>query len=279
MATQEKPEITKENSNTNSNQNENNNSFLSTKKDQPENLQIESPNKESNFDELNQEPNPSISIHKHTPSNSSIHTNKSKANRRYATEAQDADDQIKKNLNKEEEVTEANNKNVFESDGKFMQINPHFSIFNKQIYSLRESIYTDTKKCLILKGAIQESSNILRQTSNDVIKDIVSKIYDLRALFEQGNLGLNKTTGEVSESLNKLNKVQTKARKEIIDAEKRITECEKQIGYRLLGKPCYSFMKNNNITNVKSLVGNNKENNTEEGKNNTNNENNVDKNN
>ena len=127
---------------------------------------------------------------------------------------------------------------------KFMQINPHFNIFNKQIDSLRESIYDDTKRCLILKGSLQESSNYLKEESNKLIKDIVEQIYNIRELFEKGNKGLNQTTLEVQEGLKKLKNIQSKARKEIINCDQRISKCEEQIGYKLLGNPSYSFMKN-----------------------------------
>ena len=127
---------------------------------------------------------------------------------------------------------------------KFMQINPHFNIFNKQIDSLRESIYDDTKRCLILKGSLQESSNYLKEESNRLIKDIVEQIYNIRELFEKGNKGLNQTTLEVQEGLKQLKNIQSKARKEIINCDQRISKCEEQIGYKLLGNPSYSFMKN-----------------------------------
>lgn len=172
-------------------------------------------------------------------------------NQRYGT---DTEEDKKKNCNDTEE-----NKG-FITTGKFMQINPHFHIFNKQIDTLRESIYDDTKKCLILKGSLQESSNILKEESNSVIKEIVQKIYDLRELLEKGNKGLNKTVNEVTESMNNLAKIQNKARKEINDCDNRISECENQIGYKLLGKPCYSFMDKNNITNLRKH-DNNKDNN------------------
>ncbi len=135
--------------------------------------------------------------------------------------------------------------------GKFMQINPHFNIFNKQIDSLRDSIYDDTKRCLILKGSLQESSNFLKDESNGLIKDIVEQIYNLRELFEKGNKGLNQTANEVKEGLKKLKEVQSKARKEIINCDKRISECENQIGYKLLGNPSYSFMKDKKVKTVK----------------------------
>ena len=124
-----------------------------------------------------------------------------------------------------------------------MQINPHFNIFTKQINSLRDSIYDDTKRCLILKGSLQQSSNYLKEESSGLIKDIVEQIYNLRELFEKGNTGLNQTTQEVQEGLKKLKNIQSKARKEIINCDQRITQCEDQIGYKLLGNPNYSFMK------------------------------------
>ena len=161
----------------------------------------------------------------------------------------------KKEESKKDESKKEENKNGegkdFVSSGKFMQINPHFNIFNKQIDSLRDSIYDDTKRCLILKGSLQQSSNFLKEESNGLIKDIVEQIYNLRELFEKGNKGLNQTANEVQESLKKLKEVQSKARKEIIDCDKRISECENQIGYKLLGNPSYSFMKEKKINTVK----------------------------
>lgn len=139
----------------------------------------------------------------------------------------------------------------FVNTGKFMQINPHFNIFNKQIDSLRDSIYDDTKRCLILKGSLQQSSNFLKEESNGLIKDIVEQIYNLRELFEKGNKGLNQTTNEVKESLKKLKEIQSKARKEIIECDKRINECENQIGYKLMRNPSYSFMKDKKVEKKK----------------------------
>lgn len=144
-------------------------------------------------------------------------------------------------------------KREFESTGKFMQINPHFLIFHRQLHSLRDSIYDDTKRCLILKGSLQQSNNILKNESDGLIKDIVSKIYDLRELFEKGNIGLNQTAKEVQDGLDRLKETQAKARKEIIECDKRIDACENQIGYKLLGNPNYSFIKdkNKNLTTEK----------------------------
>ena len=178
--------------------------------------------------------NNSINLFKKT--SSSKNNSSQKLNQRYDTN---------ENEIKEEKVNNENKENQdMEFKPKFMQINPHFNIFSKQIDSLRDSIYDDTKRCLILKGSLQQSSNYLKEESNNLIKDIVEQIYNLRELFEKGNKGLNQTTLEVQEGLKKLKNTQSKARKEIINCDKRISECEDQIGYKLLGNPNYSFMKN-----------------------------------
>ena len=178
---------------------------------------------------------------------SSKNNSSQKTNKRYSSQN---NNENKKEDNKEEKKEENNNKE-FVNSGKFMQINPHFNIFNKQIDSLRDSIYDDTKRCLILKGSLQQSSNFLKEESNGLIKDIVEQIYNLRELFEKGNKGLNQTTNEVKEGLKKLKDVQSKARKEIIECDKRITECENQIGYKLLGNPSYSFIKEKKLKILK----------------------------
>ena len=168
---------------------------------------------------------------------SSKNSSSQKLNQRYNTN---------ENENENENEEEKSNKDAQNEEykPKFMQINPHFNIFNKQINSLRDSIYDDTKRCLILKGSLQQSANYLKEESNGLIKDIVEQIYNLRELFEKGNKGLNQTTLEVQEGLKKLKSTQSLARKEIINCDKRISECEDQIGYKLLGNPNYSFMKN-----------------------------------
>ena len=170
---------------------------------------------------------------------SSKNSSSQKLNQRYNTNENE-------NLNGNENEEEKSNKEAQNEEykPKFMQINPHFNIFNKQINSLRDSIYDDTKRCLILKGSLQQSANYLKEESNGLIKDIVEQIYNLRELFEIGNIGLNQTTLEVQEGLKQLKSIQSKARKEIINCDKRISKCEDQIGYKLLGNPSYSFMKN-----------------------------------
>lgn len=172
------------------------------------------------------------------------------------------------------ELDDVNGKE-FISTGKFMQITPHFNIFDKQINSLRESIYDDTKRCLMLKSSLQESENMLKDLSSDVIKEILVKIMEIRDLFDKGNKGLNQTKNEVSSSLEQLKLIQNESKKEINECNIRISECETQIGYHLLGKPCYSFMEKNNITQFKDKNRNNEqnENNDEENEEDNNSEN------
>jgi len=184
--------------------------------------------------------NDSINLLKKSSKSSS---KKNLSSQRYSSNKIVNEKEEKKNNKEEKEEKNENN-------GKFMQINPHFNIFNKQISSLRDSIYDDTKRCLILKGSLQESSNYLKKESNGLIKDIVEQIYNLRELFEKGNKGLNQTTNEVNEGLKKLKEIQSRARKEIIECDKRISKCENQIGYKLLGNPSYSFLKEKKIKTV-----------------------------
>ena len=181
----------------------------------------------------------------------SISSSKSNSsqNRRYIANNNNIENIKETNNDKKDEENKDNKE--FINTGKFMQINPHFNIFDKQIDSLRDSIYNDTKRCLILKGSLQQSSNFLKAESNGLIKDIVEQIYNLRELFEKGNKGLNQTTTELTEGLKKLKDIQSKSRREIIECDKRITECENQIGYKLLGNPSYSFMKDKKVNTMK----------------------------
>ena len=190
-------------------------------------------------EKIEEKKNDSINLFKNT--SSSKNNSSTKLNKRYSEANNDNNNKI--TSENEKEKGEINNENKIEYHGKFMQINPHFNIFTKQINSLRDSIYDDTKRCLILKGSLQQSSNYLKEESSGLIKDIVEQIYNLRELFEKGNTGLNQTTQEVQEGLKKLKNIQSKARKEIINCDQRITQCEDQIGYKLLGNPNYSFMK------------------------------------
>ena len=180
MATEEKQKIEDEKNDLNfikENELEEQNSKSSIKKSKEENSLVSNKSKDQKEDNENSKDeklsqksskkDDSINLFKNNISGSKNNSS-SKVNQRYSSN---------NNENKKEKDKD---KKEFVSTGKFMQINPHFNIFTKQIDSLRDSIYDDTKRCLILKGSLQESSNFLKEESNGLIKDIVEQIYNLR---------------------------------------------------------------------------------------------------
>ena len=131
----------------------------------------------------------------------------------------------------------------FMTTGKFMQIQPHFNIFSKQVEDLHNGIYENTKKCLIYKSSLQDSENLIREKANSVVRDLVDKIFNLRQMFTNANKTISMTINEVNKNVIKVTEMQARTKKEINDCDHRINDCEGQIGYKLLGKPNYSFMK------------------------------------
>jgi hypothetical protein len=155
------------------------------------------------------------------------------------------------NMKEEEEMNDSKEngkdflerKDPFMTTGKFMQIQPHLSLFNKRIDTLREGIYDNTKKCLMYKSSLQHSENLMREMANSIVKDFVDKIYNLREKVLSSNNDLANINKEYSRNIIELNNIQKKNKNEIKDCDYRINACEKQIGYKLLGKPNFSFMK------------------------------------
>ena len=155
------------------------------------------------------------------------------------------------NLNENEDLDEQNEENSnfidrskpFLTTGKFMQIQPHFNIFSRQIDGLHNGIYENTKKCLIYKSSLQQSENLIREKSNSIVKDLVDKIFNLRTMFTNANRAISLSINEVNNNVIRVSQIQAKTKKEIHDCDHRINDCEGQIGYKLLGKPNYSFMK------------------------------------
>ena len=131
----------------------------------------------------------------------------------------------------------------FMTTGKFMQIQPHFNIFSQQVEDLHNGIYENTKKCLIYKSSLQDSENLIREKANSVVRDLVDKIFNLRQMFLNANKTISMTINEVNQNVIKVTEMQARTKKEINDCDHRINDCEGQIGYKLLGKPNYSFMK------------------------------------
>ena len=160
------------------------------------------------------------------------------------------------NLQNENDNLELNDSNEEENDscfidrskpfmttGKFMQIQPHFNIFSQQVEDLHNGIYENTKKCLIYKSSLQDSENLIREKANSVVRDLVDKIFNLRQMFTNANKTISMTINEVNQNVIKVTQMQARTKKEINDCDHRINDCEGQIGYKLLGKPNYSFMK------------------------------------
>ncbi len=156
------------------------------------------------------------------------------------------------NNNENEDLNELNDGNnsyfidrskPFLTTGKFMQIQPHFKVFSKQIDDLHNGLYENTKKCLICKSSLQHSENFIREKAGTVVKDLVDKIFNLRQLFMNANRSIYITINEVNNNVIKVRQIQDNTKKEMHECDRRINDCERQIGYKLLGKPNYSFMK------------------------------------
>ena len=144
-------------------------------------------------------------------------------------------------------------KDPFMTTGKFMQIQPHFNIFSQRVENLREGIYNNTKKCLMYKSSLQYSENLMRERANSIVKDMVEKIFNMRKMFLDSNKEIN---GIISDTdilaLNLTNGID-RNKKELNICQNNIHKCEGQIGYKLLGKPNYSFMQKtySNMANKK----------------------------
>ena len=141
-----------------------------------------------------------------------------------------------------------NRENPFLTKGKFMQIQPHFGIFNKQVNDLQNGLYENTKKCLIYKSSLQQSENLIREQADNVTRELVDKIFNLRQLFFGANKAISMTINDVNANMLKVKQSQIKLKKEIHECDRRINACESQVGYKLLGKTNYSFMKRYNST-------------------------------
>ena len=157
------------------------------------------------------------------------------------------DDKEEQNDEENEEENEENHylnrKDPFMTTGKFMQIQPHFNLFNKRINTLREGIYDNTKKCLMYKSSLQMSENLMRERANSIVRDFVEKLYNLKEMFINSNTDAESIINETRKGIMNLENVQKINKNEIKDCDYRLNRCERQIGYKLLGKPNYSFMK------------------------------------
>ena len=150
-------------------------------------------------------------------------------------------DSVRKSI-KEKVNYNMNRTNPFRTTGKFIQIQPHFNIFSKRLENLREGIYDNTKKCLMHKCSLQGSENLMRERANSIVKDFVDKLYNLREMFLSSNAEASVIMSDVNKSIYNLKEIQKNNKNEIKECDYRINRCERQIGYKLLGKPTHSFM-------------------------------------
>ena len=93
------------------------------------------------------------------------------------------------------------------------------------------------------KSSLQMSENLMRERANSIVKDFIDKLYNLRGMFINPNTDSTNLIKEAKKGAMNLENIQKKNKSEIKDCDYRINKCERQIGYKLLGKPNYSFMK------------------------------------
>ena len=175
--------------------------------------------------------------------NNSENNNSSFLNSKNYNIANKEDQNDEENEEENEDKHYINRKDPFMTTGKFMQIQPHFNLFNKRIDILREGIYDNTKKCLMCKSSLQMSENLMRERANSIVRDFVEKLYNLKELFMSSNTDADNIINETRKGIMNLENVQKINKNEIKDCDYRLNRCERQIGYKLLGKPNYSFMK------------------------------------
>lgn len=130
----------------------------------------------------------------------------------------------------------------FHSTGKFIQISQHFRLFDRQIGDLKESIFSNAKRCLKLKISLQENRNRLKDYSNKTIQNTVRKLYELRKIIKENKPEIN-LANKVNEEVRELLMVEKNIKSEMDDLEFRVNHLENEVGYKLLGKNNYSFMK------------------------------------
>ena len=175
--------------------------------------------------------------------NNSENNNSSFLNSKNYNIANKEDQNEDENYEENEDKHYLNRKDPFMTTGKFMQIQPHFNLFNKRIDILREGIYDNTKKCLMCKSSLQMSENLMRERANSIVRDFVEKLYNLKELFMSSNTDADNIMNETRKGIMNLENVQKINKNEIKDCDYRLNRCERQIGNKLLGKPNYSFMK------------------------------------
>ena len=212
----------------------------------------EEEDKISNSENLNNEEEEEIEENEKENENNQIENNKEEQNSENKINSNQNDNY--QNINELEETRDSIGRYIsrphfeigehtFLSVGKFMEINPHFNLLQRRISDIRDNIYNNTKNTLLLKSAIQNSKNYLRENSNRVIENIIEKIWIVKRMCENESKKIKQLHKNAVNQFSIVVKANKEIQDELNECEYMLSHCENEIGYKLLSNPCYSFLK------------------------------------
>ena len=212
----------------------------------------EEEDKISNSENLNNEEEEEIEENEKENENNQIENNKEEQNSENKINSNQNDNY--QNINELEETRDSIGRYIsrphfeigehtFLTTGKFMEINPHFNLLQRRISDIRDNIYNNTKNTLLLKSAIQNSKNYLRENSNRVIENIIEKIWIVKRMCENESKKIKQLHKNAVNQFSIVVKANKEIQDELNECEYMLSHCENEIGYKLLSNPCYSFLK------------------------------------
>jgi hypothetical protein len=212
----------------------------------------EEEDKISNSENLNNEEEEEIEENEKENENNQIENNKEEQNSENKINSNQNDNY--QNINELEETRDSIGRYIsrphfeigehtFLTTGKFMEINPHFNLLQRRISDIRDNIYNNTKNTLLLKGAIQNSKNYLRENSNRVVQNIIEKIWIVKKMCENESKKIKQLHKKAVNQFSTVVKANKEIQDELNECEYMLSHCENEIGYKLLSNPCYSFLK------------------------------------
>ena len=212
----------------------------------------EEEDKISNSENLNNEEEEEIEENEKENENNQIENNKEEQNSENKINSNQNDNY--QNINELEETRDSIGRYIsrphfeigehtFLTVGKFMEINPHFNLLQRRISDIRDNIYNNTKNTLLLKSAIQNSKNYLRENSNRVIENIIEKIWIVKRMCENESKKIKQLHKNAVNQFSIVVKANKEIQDELNECEYMLSHCENEIGYKLLSNPCYSFLK------------------------------------
>ena len=212
----------------------------------------EEEDKISNSENLNNEEEEEIEENEKENENNQIENNKEEQNSENKINSNQNDNH--QNINELEETRDSIGRYIsrphfeigehtFFTRGKFMEINPHFNLLQRRISDIRDNIYNNTKNTLLLKSAIQNSKNYLRENSNRVIENIIEKIWIVKRMCENESKKIKQLHKNAVNQFSIVVKANKEIQDELNECEYMLSHCENEIGYKLLSNPCYSFLK------------------------------------